>query len=103
VVEKSPYKPVAGIHLDDIARFDQALIGLSYPAEKWQLIAHAGQGPVDRDRTDPRTICQLWALPPGRYVSLAHVLAGAARTARGHPARTGAEPRPDPPTPLDWA
>jgi hypothetical protein len=42
VVEQARHRPVAGVYQDDIARFDQALAGLRYPAQKWQLIAHAG-------------------------------------------------------------
>ncbi len=83
----SLYRPVAGIHRDDIARLNLALAGVSYPAQKWQLIAHAEREPVGRGRPDRRTIRQLWALPTGRYPGLAHVLVGAARTARGHPHR----------------
>jgi hypothetical protein len=91
--------PVAGIHYDDIVRLDQALVGLSYPARKWQLIAHATEiGPRGRDRTDPRTMCQLWALPTGHYLNLTQVLVGAARTARGHPHRALGHPPTRPPT-----
>ena len=63
----SLYRPVAGIHRDDIARLNLALAGVSYPAQKWQLIAHAEREPVGRGRPDRRTIDQLWALPTGRY------------------------------------
>jgi hypothetical protein len=103
MVEQSRHKPVAGVYRDDIARFDQALAGLRYPAQKWQLIAHAGQRPAESARTDARTIHQLWALPPGLYADFAQVLAGAARTARGHPDRAGAQPCPDRLTPLGGA
>ena len=78
---------VAGIHPEDIAQIDRALDGMTYPACKWQLIAHASQDRAGRTRACPRTITQLWALPASTYASLAQVLTGAARTARGHPAR----------------
>jgi hypothetical protein len=87
MVEQAEHGPVAGFHHDDIARFDQALTGLMYPALKWQLIAHADRGSAGGARTDARTIHQLWTLPAGLYTGLAQVLAGAARTARGHPSR----------------
>jgi hypothetical protein len=32
-------RPGAGVHRDDIERFEHALPGLTYPAQKWQLIA----------------------------------------------------------------
>jgi hypothetical protein len=89
-----PHKPVAGVYRDDIARLDQALTGLSYPAQKWQLIAHVAQRSSDPTAADLRTIQQLWALPAGRYANLAQVLAGAARTARGHPRRSGVPSSP---------
>lgn len=92
MIDTGRHRPVAGVYLDDIARFDQALAGVNYPAEKWQLIAHAGQHP---GRADPRTISQLWALPPGCYGDFAQVLAGAARTSRGHPHRVRTESDPD--------
>lgn len=85
--EHADHRHVAGFHHDDIARFDQALTGLRYPALKWQLIAHAGRGSAGDAPTDARTIHQLWTLPTGLYSGFAQVLAGAARTARGHPAR----------------
>jgi Protein of unknown function (DUF2795) len=99
MVEQSRHKPVAGVYRDDIARFDQALAGLRYPARKWQLIAHAGRSSAGGARTDARTIHQLWALPPGLYAGFAQVLAGAARTARGHPNRAATPPCPDRLTP----
>lgn len=92
VVKTSLYQPVAGIFRDDIARFNLALAGVNYPAEKWQLIAHAERDPVGRGRPDPRTIRQLWALPAGRYPGLDQVLASAAWTSRGHPSRSGEAP-----------
>jgi len=94
MVEQARHQPVAGVYRDDIARFDQALVGLRYPAQKWQLIAYAGHGPAGGARTDVRTIDQLWALPAGLYADFAQVLTGAARTARGHPDRAGAQPCP---------
>ena len=90
MVTTSLYRPVAGIHRDDIARLNLALAGVSYPAQNWQLIAHAECEPVGPGRPGRRR--QLWALPVGRYSGLSQVLVGAARTARGHPHRSGAEP-----------
>jgi hypothetical protein len=87
MVEQAGDRHVAGFHQDDIARFDQALTGLRYPALKWQLIAHADRGSAGGAPTDARTIHQLWTLPTGLYSGFAQVLAGAARTARGHPSR----------------
>jgi len=76
-----------GVSRADIAHFDRALRGLRYPVEKWQLIAHAVQVTDGPEAADGRTIEQLWALPAGRYRNFDQVLAGAARTARGHPRR----------------
>jgi hypothetical protein len=88
VAEKSaPPRPVAGICRDDIERFNHVLSGLRYPAQKWQVIAHAMGEPAGQRRTDMRTLQQLWALPAGHYTNLTHVLTAAARTARGHPHR----------------
>jgi len=88
VIEKSRwYKVAAGVYSEDIARFDRALRGLHYPAEKWQLIAHAVQSTDGPEAVDLRTIEQFWALPTGRYRNFDQVLDGAARTARGHPRR----------------
>jgi hypothetical protein len=95
MVAQARHRPVAGVYQDDIARFDQALAGLRYPAQKWQLIAHARQGSAAGARADARTIHQLWTLPTGLYAGFAQVLAGAARTARGHPARVDAQSCPD--------
>jgi hypothetical protein len=96
VIEKSRwYKVAAGVYSEDIARFDRALRGLHYPAEKWQLIAHAAQAHADQDPADLRTIQQLWALPAGRYSNFSQVLGGAARTARGHPRRPGTDTTPE--------
>jgi hypothetical protein len=93
MIKQSGSSPIAGVHRDDVERLEHALAGLTYPAQKWQLIAHATHDrPAGHHRTDRRTIEQLWALPAGRYVNLAQVLLGAARTARGHPLRTGAVP-----------
>ncbi|NMH96160.1 DUF2795 domain-containing protein [Pseudonocardia acidicola] len=73
---------------DDVARLDRALAGVRYPADKWQLIAHATERDrIKRGLVDERMIRQLWALPAGRYPGLADVLTAAARTARGHPRR----------------
>lgn len=80
---------VVGVHPDDIARLRDTLVGLTYPAEKWQVIAHAMTEPAAcRTAAKPRTLQQLWALPPGRYVSFPQILAAVARTARGHPRRS---------------
>ena len=92
MVTTSLYRPVAGIDRDDIARLNLALAGVSYPAQNWQLIAHAECEPVGPGRPGGRTSRQLWALPVGCYCGLSQVLVGAARTARGHPHRSGAEP-----------
>jgi hypothetical protein len=58
MVESVP-PPVAGIHRDDIARLTRILDGCPYPAQKWQLIAHAARDPHCPHRADPRTITQL--------------------------------------------
>jgi len=101
VVEQLPqHTPVAGVYRDDITRLNQALTGLSYPAQKWQLIAHVAQRPSDPTQADLRTIQLLWALPADRYTNLAQVLAGAARTARGHPRRGGVPSSPAQHAPL---
>lgn len=87
MVGKALHGPVAGIYRDDIARFDRALDGVSYPALKWQLIAYAELDRGGKGGADPRTIGQLWALPTARYADFDQVLGGAARTSRGHPDR----------------
>jgi len=80
---------VVGVHHHDVARLRETLVGLTYPAEKWQVIARAmAEEAVHRIAVEPRTIQQLWALPPGRYASFPQVLVGIARTARGHPRRS---------------
>jgi hypothetical protein len=90
--------PVAGMYREDMLRINEVLAGVRWPAQKWQLIAHVEHDPARRARTDARTICQLWALPTGWYSNLGQVLSGAARTARGHPNRLGAQPLPHRPT-----
>lgn len=94
VIEQVLHTPVvAGMYRDDIARIAHALTGVEYPSQKWQLIAHATSAtPTYRPpyRSDWRTISQLWALPPGCYRDFTDVVAGLARTARGHPSRHGA-------------
>ena len=92
MVTTSLYRSVAGIHRDDIARLNLAPAGVSYPAQNWQLIAHAERDPIGHGRTERRTSRQLWALPSGQYTDTSQVLVGAARTARGHPHRIGAGP-----------
>jgi hypothetical protein len=97
VVEQLRHGPVTGMFRDDIVRIGQALTGAVYPTEKWRLIAHATRATPKNDPpygTDWRTIDQLWALPSGCYRDFNDVLAGLARTARGHPARPGAHRRP---------
>jgi hypothetical protein len=81
---------VAGVHLDDIIELHHVLAGVSYPAQKWELIAHAESDPVGRGRPGPRTFRVLWSLPTGRYGDLEQILTAAARTARGHPRRRDA-------------
>jgi hypothetical protein len=85
----------SGICRDDVARLDRALLGMSYPVEKWQLIDHAERDPVGRGGVNQRAIGLLWALPTGRYVTFAQVLTSAARTARGHPRRDATAPVTD--------
>ena len=80
---------VVGVHPRDVARLRETLVGLTYPAEKWQVIARAmAEAAARRIAVEPRTIEQLWALPPGRYASFPQILVGLARTARGHPRRS---------------
>jgi hypothetical protein len=82
----------SGICRDDVARLDRALLGMTYPVDKWQLIDHAQRDPVGQGQANQRAIGMLWTLPTGRYVTFAQVLTSAARTARGHPRRK--EPAP---------
>jgi hypothetical protein len=97
------YQPVTGMYRDDIARIGQALAGAVYPTQKWQLIAHATRATPKDDAPAYhwRTIDQLWALPSGSYRDVTDVLAGLARTARGHPPRPRAHhaTRSHPPRP----
>jgi hypothetical protein len=91
MVEQSRRKPAAGVYRGDLVRIGQALEGVAYPAQKWQLIAHATRATPDNDRqhhTDRRTVHQLWALPSGRYGDFTDVRTGLAWTSRGHPARS---------------
>jgi Protein of unknown function (DUF2795) len=96
VVEESRQpRFVAGVSHEDMIRLGRVLAGACYPAEKWQLIDHAVAAVSASEDTDRRLIHQLWALPPGRYHDFTDVLAGAARTARGHPRRGAARPGSD--------
>lgn len=80
---------VVGVHHHDVARLRETLVGLTYPAEKWQVIARAmTEAAAHRIAVEPRTLQQLWALPPSRYASFPQILVGIARTARGHPRRS---------------
>lgn len=54
----------------DIERISQVLAGIPWPAAKWQLLSHA-----EEYGADASTRAQLWGLAPGRYSSLAAVLA----------------------------
>lgn len=76
----------------DVERLDRALTGCSYPAPKWELLAHAGRDPACQGRTNRRAIDLLWTLPDDDYRDRAQVLAAAARTVRGHPRRPRSEP-----------
>jgi hypothetical protein len=87
MVEHSPRTGVVGIRGDDVAGLELALHTVRYPVDKWQLIDHAQRHPVNSDHPNRRAIGLLWALPTGRYLGLAQVLSGAARTCRGHPRR----------------
>jgi hypothetical protein len=49
----------------DLARIGQVLAGLTYPAAKWQIIAHA-----DHYGADSLSAAQLWSLPVGTYPDL---------------------------------
>ncbi|MFR9803995.1 hypothetical protein ACL02T_17095 [Pseudonocardia sp. RS010] len=49
----------------DLARLGHVLAGLSYPAAKWQIIAHA-----DHYGADSVSAAQLWSLPVGTYPDL---------------------------------
>lgn len=95
VVPSVVYRPVPGIYREDVTRLHGVLAGVSWPAQKWQLIAHAERDPVGPGRPDQRTVEQLWALPTGRYIDPTQVLAAAARTARGHPHRLPPVPGTD--------
>lgn len=77
-------RSVVGIGGADTARLTRALSDA--PVEKWQLIDHVQCNPYGRAASDHRRATELlWTLPTGRYPDLPHVLAAAARTARGHP------------------
>lgn len=52
----------------DVVRLGHVLAGLTYPAAKWQLVAHA-----DHYGADAVSRAQLWSLPPGTYGDLAAV------------------------------
>jgi hypothetical protein len=89
----------AGIGGGDVERLDRALTGISYPAPKWELLAHAGRDPACQGRINRRAIDLLWTLPDDDYRDRAQVLSAAARTARGHPRRPRSEPNPGPTVP----
>jgi hypothetical protein len=82
----------AGVCGEDVGRLDRALNGITYPAPKWLLLAHANLDTAGRGHTNSRAIDLLWALPADDYRDRAQVLAAAARTARGHPHRPVSEP-----------
>ncbi|GAA4684147.1 hypothetical protein GCM10023215_18560 [Pseudonocardia yuanmonensis] len=52
----------------DLARLGHVLAGLSYPAAKWQIIAHA-----DHYGADSVSAGQLWSLPVGTYPDLVSI------------------------------
>lgn len=58
---------------DPTIRLRQVLHGLSFPAEKWQLIAHA-----EHYGADARSMGELWELPVGSFPRLDAVLAAVA-------------------------
>ncbi len=73
----------------------QALTGVRYPAEKWELIDHCGPGAERSAPVSSRTIRRLWGLPPVRYSNLRQVLRAVARAACGQPRReTGRRQQP---------
>jgi Helix-turn-helix domain len=82
----------AGLCDDDVERLDRALTGITYPTPKWRLLAHADRDHDGRGRTNLRAIDLLWTPPDDDYRDRPHVLAAAARTARGHPRRPASEP-----------
>jgi hypothetical protein len=54
----------------DAERLAQVLVGVTYPAAKWQLIMHA-----EEYGADAATRADLWSLPAGDYPDLDSVLA----------------------------
>ena len=76
MVTTAPDQRKAGICREDITRLGGVLAGVGWPAQKWQLIAHAERDPVGPTRPDQRTLQQLWALPTGCYADLARELLG---------------------------
>jgi hypothetical protein len=95
IVERTPHTGVVGIRGEDVLGLELALHGLRYPVDKWQLIDHAQRDPISPGHPNRRAIGLLWALPTGRYLGLAQVLSGAARTCRGHPRRDNPAVVPD--------
>lgn len=53
-----------------VARLDQVLTGLAFPAAKWELIMHA-----EHYGADARSRAELWSLPAGTYPDRHAVLA----------------------------
>jgi hypothetical protein len=104
MVEQFASQARRGVYRDDIARFDQALAGLRYPGAK--VAANRARrlmprrGCPDRRAHDPPNL----GPTAGLYADFAQVLAGAARTALGHPVRrAGAQSCPDRLTPQGGA
>lgn len=62
---------------DAAQRFRHVLAGQSFPAYRWELI-----GTADHYGADARSRRELHALPPGRYPSLAAVVAAVERARR---------------------
>jgi hypothetical protein len=52
----------------DMARIGHVLAGLTYPAAKWQIIAHA-----DHYGADSLSAAQLWSLPIATYPDLSAI------------------------------
>ena len=56
--------------LVDVQRIRHVLTGVSFPAAKWQLIAHA-----EEYGADATTRADLWGLPAGTYDGVAAIVA----------------------------
>jgi hypothetical protein len=87
--ESTRSRSITGVHSEDLSRIGDALSGLNFPVERWELLDHATRPSQTLASAGPdsRTVDLLWTLPNQRYRNLDDVMTALARTRRGHPQR----------------